>query len=204
MHATLRESIDLRGGERIVSTEEHGAVEGCRHHKPVEVLSRERWVINREQPTSGQLIEHLREGTEGSGGSAFVEDASELWKTPGVTDDDSAELQQPGLHDSRQEPPSQIAEVGLQIAGVAKVHYLIDCGFTGLVNGARHDLGEQVPLVREVLVHGLLRDAGMRSHLIHARPEVPTAEEDCGGCLQDCSVPLGCVTFVIVGEPSPW
>jgi hypothetical protein len=65
-----------------------------------------------------------------------------------------------------------------------------------LVGGVEDDAGEQLLLIGEVLVHGLLGDRGLGRDLIHAAALVPGVEEDGRGRFQDRPALAGRPAFV--------
>ena len=118
-------------------------------------------------------------------GAPFVERAPELREASRLGDHEPAQLEQPRSHHGRELPAGQVAEVGFDVAAVLELDHLGVDGIARLVDGDGHDLREEPFLVGEVLVDGLLGDAGNGGDLVHARSEVAVAQERGGGGLDD-------------------
>src|SRR5205085_8150320 len=102
-----------------------------------------------------------------------------------LADHQAAQLQQPRLHDHRELPAGEVAEVCRQVVALLEAGYRRVHRIARLVDRAHDDLREEPLLVREVLVDRLLRHRGARGDLVHARAEVSAREEQLGGRGED-------------------
>ena len=112
-----------------------------------------------QQAAVRQLLEARCERLCGPPRTALEVGAPELGKR--LRDDQPAELEQLRTHHDRDEPAGEGAQVGLDVHVPEGGDQIVE-GLPDLVDRRERDRLEQALLVGEVLVDGLLRDAGDR------------------------------------------
>jgi hypothetical protein len=100
----------------------------------------------------------------------LVEGATEFGESIRFADNEPTEPQYSPLHHERELPLCWVTQIGFEVAAVLEVAYLVVDRVAGLVDGADDDFREEVLLVGEVLVDGLLGDGGKRRDLVASWP----------------------------------
>ena len=134
-------------------------------------------VLDPERAARGELFERARERLDRAPGPALVVGAAELRKAAGLADHETAQREQPRLHDGLELALGQCAQVRLDVAAVAQAQDVLVVRVADLVDSARDDLREQALLVGEVLVDRLLRDPGTRRDGVDVGAEIPPFQE---------------------------